>query len=247
MDVLEYMIEKKRNNQKMHFGLLDPDKQSPKKAGELAGIVTEYGSSGIMVGGSSPISRERLDQTILEIRRNTPLRIVLFPSSVGYLSKLASAVLFMSLLNSNNPRYIIREPAKGAPIIKRMGIEPIPMGYLIIEPGMAAGKVGEADLIKRDDVKSAVEYALYGQYIGMKVLYADAGSGSLQPVPIKMIKAIRQETNLILIVGGGVNKAQIAEELISAGADIIVTGTSLEKGEIEQTKEIISVIKNYSE
>ena len=244
MEVLEYIMEKKRKNKKMHFSLLDPEKQAPQKAGEVAGTVTEHGSNLIMVGGSSPISKERLDQTIREIRRRTPLKIVLFPSSVGYLSPLADAVLFMSLLNSNDLDYVIRVPAKGAPIIKRMGIEPISMGYLIIEPGMTAGKVGKADLIKRDDTKSVVEYALYAQYNGMKLFYIDAGSGSPEPVPTEMIRAVKKEAgDIVLLIGGGISNAQIARDILEAGADAIVTGTSLERGEIKQIQEIISATK----
>jgi len=246
MVVLEYIMDNVERKKKMHFPLLDPDKQSPERAGELARIMEEAGSAVIMVGGSSPITEERLNQTLKQIRENAGLLIVLFPSSVGYLSNLADAVLFMSLLNSNDPRYIIREPAKGAPIIRKMGIEPISMGYLIVEPGMTAGKVGKADLIKRDDIKSVVEYGLYAQYSGMKLLYIDAGSGSPKPVPIETIKAVKRDLDIPLIIGGGISNSQIAEDAIKAGADIIVTGTSLEKGEIRQTRKIVTFTKSNS-
>lgn len=41
----------------------------------------------------------------------------------------------MSLLNSNNPYWIIGAQALGAPAVKKMGIEALPMGYLVVEPG----------------------------------------------------------------------------------------------------------------
>jgi len=234
---------KKLKEEKLHFTLLDPDKDNELKPADLAMIADMAGTDAILVGGSSPITKTKLDQTIRQIKKRTELPVILFPSSVGYLSSLADAVFYMSLLNSNDPRYIIREPAKGAPIIKKMGIEPISMGYLVIEPGMTVGKVGKAELIKRDDVKSAVEYAIHAQYLGIKFFYLETGSGSPEPVPAKMIKAVKKEIDIPVIVGGGISTPKIAREEIKAGADIIVTGTSLEKGEIKQVQEIISAIK----
>ena len=106
------------------------------------------------------------------------------------------AIYFMSMLNSHNLRHVIREQVAGAPIVRRLGLEPILMGYVIIAPGMKVGEVGEADIIPRNDIKSAVSYALAAEYLGMQTVYLEAGSGAPEPVPEDMIKAVKQELKI---------------------------------------------------
>jgi phosphoglycerol geranylgeranyltransferase len=76
----------------------------------------------------------------------------------------------------------------------------------------------------------------------MKFVYLEAGSGSPLPVPNEMIRAVKKEISVPLIVGGGIKNASIAKEKIEAGADIIVTGNIIER-DVNRLKEIISVIK----
>jgi phosphoglycerol geranylgeranyltransferase len=222
-------IVKQSQKKKLHFALLDPDKQTPQVAGFIARIVTDAGSSAIMVGGSTLRSQAQVDETVQAIKKNSDLPVILFPSGAKFLSKYADAVFFMSLLNSNNLGYVIREHVKGAPFVKYSGLEPISMGYVIVEPGMTAGRIGDADLIKRDDLQTAVGYALAAEYLGMKFFYIEAGSGAPTPVPNEMIQAVRNSTSLPILVGGGIRDPAIAKEKVRAGASIIVTGTAIEK------------------
>jgi len=228
MSIAEY-ITKMTNKKRLHFSLLDPDKQNAKVAGDIAKIAEDAGSSAIMVGGSTITSQQQVDNTIKEIKATTDLPVILFPSGAKFLSKYADAIFFMSLLNSKNIDYIIREPVKGAPFVKYTGIEPISMGYVIVEPGMTAGRVGEADLIKKDDIETAVKYALASQYLGMELFYLEAGSGASSPISNRMIKAVKKNIDIPLIIGGGIKDAETARQKTQAGADIIITGTRLEK------------------
>jgi phosphoglycerol geranylgeranyltransferase len=222
-------IVKQAKKKKLHFSLLDPDKQKPEVAGELAKTVTELGSSAIMVGGSTLTSQKQVDDTVKAIKENSELPVILFPSCARFLSKYADAVFFMSLLNSRNLDYVIREHVKGAHFIKESGLEPISMGYVIVEPGMMAGKIGEADLIKKDDVDTAVGYALAAEYLGMKLFYLEAGSGAHYPVSNEIIRGVKENTSLPILIGGGIRDGKTAREKVEAGADIIITGTTLEK------------------
>ncbi len=222
-------IIRQAKKKKMHFALLDPDKQSPKIAGDIAKTVTDAGSSAIMVGGSTLLSQQQVDATVQAIKENSNLPVILFPSGAKFLSRYADAVFFMSLMNSRNLGYVIREHVKGAPFVRISKIEPISMGYIIVEPGMTAGRIGEADLIKKDDVDSAVGYALAAEYLGMKMFYLEAGSGAPTPVSNNMIAAVKKHTTIPLLVGGGIRSPDIAREKARAGADIIITGTALEK------------------
>jgi len=228
MSIGNYII-KKASKKKLHFSLLDPDKQDPKVAGAMAKTAEETGSSAIMVGGSTLVSQKQVDDTVKAIKKNSNLPVILFPSGAKFLSKHADAVFFMSLLNSRNLDYVIREHVKGAPFVKHTGIEPISMGYVIVEPGMTAGKKGEVDLVKRDDIETAVGYALAAQFLGMDFFYLEAGSGAPEPVPNKMISAVKKNIGIPLIIGGGIRNAKTAKEKAKAGADIVITGTTLEK------------------
>jgi len=222
-------IVKKVKNKKLHFALLDPDKQTSKKAGEIAKTAEKAGSSAIMVGGSTIISQEQVDKTVKAIKKHSKLPVILFPSGAKYLSKYADAVFFMSLLNSRNLDFVIREHVKGAPFVKHSRIEPISMGYVIVEPGMTAGKVGEVDLIGKKDIQTAVGYALSAQYLGMDMFYLEAGSGAPEPVSDEMIAAVKKAIDIPLIVGGGIRSPKTAAQKTKAGADIVVTGTKLEQ------------------
>jgi phosphoglycerol geranylgeranyltransferase len=214
---------------KLHFSLIDPDKQKPEVAGELARIAEKAGTSAIMVGGSTLTSSHQVDQTVRAIKNQTDLPVILFPSGSRFLSKYADAMFFMSLLNSRNLDFVIREHARGAHFVKEAGLEPIPMGYLIVEPGMTAGEIGDVDIVKREDSQTAVGYALASQYLGMKFFYLEAGSGAPNPVPNEMIAEVKKNIAIPLVVGGGIRDGKVAQEKARAGADIIVTGTTLEK------------------
>jgi phosphoglycerol geranylgeranyltransferase len=239
MKVFHYLMEKLKK-EKLHFTLIDPAEQSPKEAGSLAAIASIDGTDAILVGGSS-LKKEALDETIREVKKcGRP--VILFPPNSNFLSGEADAIFFMSLLNSTDKKYLVGEQVKASLAIKRMGIEPISMGYLVIEPGMRVGMEGKVELVKREDVDSAVRYSLAAQYFGMKFVYLEAGSGSPMPVPNEMIRAVKKEISVPLIVGGGIKNASIAKEKIEAGADIIVTGNIIER-DVNRLKEIISVIK----
>ena len=235
MQVAAYIIEE-LTKYPLHFALIDPDKQDAEKAG----------SSVIMVGGSTIASQQQVDKTVKAVKEECNLPVVLFPSAAKFLSRYADAIFFMSLLNSRKLDYVIREHVKGSLIVKRFNLEPISMGYIIVEPGMTAGRVGEADLIKRDDYETAVGYALAAQYLGMSLVYLEAGSGASQAVPNRMITDVKEMIDIPLIVGGGIRDAATAKEKVLAGADIIVTGTALEeKGDPDKTlSDIVKKIRS---
>nr|WP_148236255.1 geranylgeranylglyceryl/heptaprenylglyceryl phosphate synthase [Pyrococcus yayanosii] len=226
---VERLILNKLENSKLHFVLIDPDDVPPKTAGRLAALCEETGVDAIMVGGSTGAEGEVLDSVVKAIKEASGLPVILFPGSHGGISKYADAIFFMSLLNSRNPFFITGAQALGAFTVKRYGLEPIPMAYIVVEPGETVGWVGDAKPIPRHKPKLAAAYALAGQYLGMRLVYLEAGSGAPEPVPPKMVKVVKAAIDVPLIVGGGIRRGEQARKLIEAGADIIVTGTAIEK------------------
>ena len=110
-----------------------------------------------------------------------------------------------------------------------LGIEPISMGYVIVEPGMKVGEVGKARVVKRDDHMTAVANALAAEFFGMSFVYLEAGSGADRPVPPAMITAVKKELSVPLIIGGGIRMPEDAAAARMAGADAVVTGTFIEQ------------------
>jgi phosphoglycerol geranylgeranyltransferase len=215
-----------------HLTLIDPDSQSPEEAARMARAATEGGTDAIMVGGSVGAAGVLLHETVKKIKEQTDLPVILFPSSVAGLCENADAVFFMSLLNSRSPAYIVENQALGAPLVLRYGLEPLPMAYIIIEPGGTVGYVGDARLIPRRKPELAAAYALAAKYMGMRLVYLEAGSGADSPVPTKMVALVKKLIgDVLLIVGGGIRSGAAAAELVAAGADLIVTGTAVEKSQ----------------
>ena len=230
MTVKEYILESIKKGP-MHMTLLDPDKQSAEEAAKIALKCKQAGTDAIMIGGSTGITNENLDETALAIKKATGLPVIYFPAGPHALSKEVDAMYYMSLVNSNDLLWVIRAQAYASLIIKQMGVEPISMAYIIVEPGMKVGEVGKADLVKRDDYKTAMSYALGCEYMGMSTVYLEAGSGADKPVPPEMIKSVKSVISVPLIVGGGIRTPEAVREAVAAGADVIVTGTFVEQCE----------------
>ena len=213
-----------------HLTLIDPDSQRPEEAAAIAAAAAAGGTDAIMVGGSVGAAGVLLHETVRQIKEKTDLPVILFPASVAGLCENADALFFMSLLNSRSTSYLIENQALGAPLVLRYGLEPLPMAYIIIEPGGTVGFVGDARLIPRGKPELAAAYALAAKYMGMRLVYLEAGSGAETPVPLAMVSLVKRLLgDVLLIVGGGIRSGDTAAELVIAGADLIVTGTAVEK------------------
>jgi len=213
----------------IHFTLIDPDKSGGGRAAAVARGAEELGSHAILLGGSTGISRDVMGEAARAIRAAAKLPTIIFPEGAGSLTPDADAVLFMSLLNSRNLDLVIRTHARSAATVRKMRLEAIPMGYLVVAPGMRVGEVGAVDPVAREDLAGATGYALAAELLGMRFVYLEAGSGAPAPVPTTMVRAVREEIRIPLIVGGGIRSGDEARALIEAGANVLVTGTITEE------------------
>jgi phosphoglycerol geranylgeranyltransferase len=229
---------------RLHFTLIDPDKQAPEKAQELAQAAQEYGSDAIMIGGSTA-GHDVTDKVTAGIKSGSTLPTILFPSTSAGITRHADYIFWMMLMNSKDRRFLVGEQMRAAPQIKKLGIKTIPMGYIVVSTSAqptTVEKVGKVEPILPEDVDTAIAYALTAEYYGMDCVYLEAGSGADKPVPEKMISAVKKEIGIPLIVGGGVRDSDAAKKVISAGADILVTGTIAER-DSEKLRQIIASIK----
>jgi phosphoglycerol geranylgeranyltransferase len=227
MTMKQYLIEKMKEGT-IHLALLDPDKQNSDEAAIIARKVKEAGTDAIMIGGSTGVTTENLSATARAIKDASGLKTIHFPGNPTALTKDVDSILFMSMVNSKNPFWIVRAQAGASAYIKSLGVETISLGYIIVEPGMKVGEVGEASPIKHDEVDKAVGYAIACELFGMDFVYLEAGSGADIPVPPAMISAVKKNISIPLLVGGGIRTPEAAEAARLAGADAIVTGTFIE-------------------
>lgn len=237
---------KKLESEKLHFTLIDPDKQKLSEVIELAKKADKAGTDAFMVGGSSSTVVLHLDDAIKKIKEVSNKPVILFPSSHAGISKYADAIFFMSLLNSRSTNYLIDEQMKGAPLVKAYNIETIPMAYLVFESGntCASQFISDAKLLPNDKPEFAVAYSLAAQYLGMKLVYLEAGSGAKIPVSNEVISTVKNNVDIPVIVGGGIRDKKTVREKLKAGADIIVTGTVNESNE-RRMIDIIREIKSF--
>jgi phosphoglycerol geranylgeranyltransferase len=244
--VEKYLLEKIESEDAIHLTLIDPEKVTASQAARTVNKAKLSGTAGIMVGGSTLSSSSHLDNVLKAMKRTVDLPIILFPNNVTGISRYADAIWFMSLLNSVDPYFLMGAQILGAPIVKKYRLEPIPMGYIIVGEGGTAGIVGKAIPVPYDKPEVAAAHALAGQYLGMRFIYLEAGSGAKKPVPPEMIRVVKKYIDVPLIVGGGIRSREQALAAASAGADVIVTGNIVERADLRhRVSEIIEGIKRF--
>jgi phosphoglycerol geranylgeranyltransferase len=242
--VEKYLLEKIEKDVTIHMTLIDPEKVTPSSASNLAKEAETCNTAAIMVGGSTSFSTSHLDNVTVALKESVEIPIILFPNNITGISRYADAIWFMSLLNSSDPYFLMGAQVLGAPIIKKFGLEPISLGYIIVGEGGAVSVVGKAIPIPYEKPELAVSHALAAEYFGMHFVYLEAGSGVRQPVPCAMAKAVKNVVDIPLIVGGGIRNGKQVKAIAKAGANIIVTGTILEENnERNRIKELIENMK----
>ncbi|MEM2491340.1 MAG: geranylgeranylglyceryl/heptaprenylglyceryl phosphate synthase [Candidatus Bathyarchaeia archaeon] len=234
------------NNGAIHLALLDPEEFDPERASSIVKALERAGSAAVMLGGSTVSLPSQISDLAKRIRAESGLPIILFPNGISGVVGEADAIFFMSLMNSTNPYYIVGAQALAAPLVKRFGLEAIPMGYIIIGGAQTSVSfIGQANPIPQDKPDIAAMYALAAQYMGMRFVYLEAGSGAREPVRPEVIKRVKEVVDIPVIVGGGISTPELAEKAVGAGADAIVTGTAIEGGDLRRIVEIIGAVRRY--
>jgi phosphoglycerol geranylgeranyltransferase len=239
-----YLLEKIKAEGSIHITLIDPEKVTGQQAASISENSENSGTAAIMIGGSTFASQAHLDDVVKSVKSSVKIPTILFPNNITGISSYADAIWFMSLLNSVDPYFLMGAQILGAPLVKKYGIEPISMGYVIVGEGGTAGIVGKAISVPYNKPELAAAHALAGQYLGMRFIYLEGGSGATNPVPPEMIRAVKHLIEIPLIVGGGIRSKEQAMAAASSGADIIVTGNVTETNDAKQRiSEIIGAIK----
>ena len=209
--------------------LIDPDTKNDGRVEALVESVNRSGADAILVGGSLMMDSS-FGERAEKIKSLSDVPVILFPGSVSQLGPHFDAVLFMSIISGRNPTYLIGEQVIGAPIVKDLGLEPIPTGYMLFDGGghSTVEIMSNSRPLPMNRPEIAVAHGLAGQYLGMKLLYLEAGSGASSPIPDETVRAVGDSCGIPIIVGGGITDPEIAAEKVKAGASFVVTGTVAE-------------------
>ena len=238
----EYLLERKGRGT-MLFVLVDSEESGSGRAAELARAAESAGAAAILVGGSSATDQFEMAEVVKGVKKAVDIPVILFPGNVTGVVPGADAILFSSLLNSENPYYISQAQALGAPNILRFGLEPLPTAYLVVGEGTSAWFVGSVRAIPVDKPKIAAAYSLSARFLGMRFVYLEAGSGAKAHVTPEMVGMVRKVFDGFLIVGGGIRDAKAARILAAAGADALVVGTLTESADgMDKLAEMVRVM-----
>ncbi|MCL4117218.1 UNVERIFIED_CONTAM: hypothetical protein GTU68_002636 [Idotea baltica] len=186
----------------------------------------------IFVGGST-VEVGVTETIVKEIKANTNLPVVLFPGDISQITNHADAILFLSLISGRNPEYLIGKHIDAIPVLKAAQLEVISTGYILIENGKetAVQRVSNTQPLLRENKEYIVNTAKAGELLGMKLIYLEAGSGAIHPVPLEIISEVKKELNIPIIVGGGIRSKLQLNNAYNSGADLVVIGTAFEDDE----------------
>ena len=229
MNIYADILKAQSEDRKLLAILLDPDKIAWESLDQMISKINASPATHILIGGSHVLSNE-IDRLVSEIKQQCQLPIVLFPGNPSQISNEADGILFLSLISGRNPDFLIEHQVKAAPMLKKTNLEIISTGYILIESGTetAVERVSQTQPIKRNDPEKILATAQAGELLGNKLIYLEAGSGADLAVPCGIIQLVAENTDIPLIVGGGIRDKKGIQSAYDSGADLVVIGTAFE-------------------
>ena len=212
--------------------LIDPDKMTIDMVSDFIKKVNQSIATHIFVGGSI-VEDHVTGDLVSEIKAHTNLPIILFPGDVTQITNHADALLFLSLISGDNPEYLIGKHIRAISKLRDSNLEVIPTGYVLIENGKQTSveKVTQTRPLSCHNIQKIIDTTKAGEFLGMQLIYLEAGSGALHPVPTEIINFVKQDLRIPLIVGGGIRSKTQLDEAYKAGANLVVIGTAFEEDE----------------
>lgn len=210
--------------------LIDPDKYSIHTLSHVVQLANDARIDYFLMGGSL-LMHDNQSRLIDCIRQGSTIPVILFPGNNLQLNNKADGILLLSLISGRNPDMLIGRHVISAPYLKASNLEILSTGYMLIESGRTTTVMymsGTTPIPAHKD-EIAVCTAMAGEMLGMKLIYLDAGSGALNPVPLSMITRVKHSIGIPLIIGGGITSAELAHAAFDAGADLVVVGNGVEQ------------------
>ncbi len=220
------------SSEKLLAVLIDPDKMEVEKISGFISKLNQSIATHIFVGGSE-VENGLTETIVREIKKHTQLPVILFPGDVIQITDQADGILFLSLISGRNSEYLIGKHVEAVSKLKTTDLDIMPTGYMLIENGKVTSveRISNTKPIKRKDLATIIDTAKAGEFLGLKMIYLEAGSGATHPIEPEIIQGVKQELNIPLIVGGGIRSKNELFSAFNAGADLVVIGTAFEDNE----------------
>ena len=174
--------------------------------------------------------------------------IILFPGNASQFTPEADAILYLSLLSGDNPEYLVHQQVRAARAIHGSSITVIPTAYILIDGGVETStmRVTGTKPLKPSNLQTIIDTSIAAELMGKKAIYLEAGSGAQIPVSPGIIREVRKNISIPLIVGGGIRTPEAMQAAYSAGADIVVIGNHFESHP-EDLQKFLSAKRSVSE
>jgi len=225
------IIDKILQDKKLLAVLIDPDKAEYQHIEKICANANQGFIDLLFVGGS--ITSVYVDNLVEQIKEMTNVPVVLFPGHPSQVSLKADAILFLSLISGRNPDFLIGHHIYVSKLLKNNPIEVIPTGYILVESQNTTSVeyISNTKPIPADKADIVVSTALAGELLGMKLIYLEGGSGASRSINSDLIKNLKAELSIPLIVGGGIKTIEDMQTYAQSGANVVVIGTLFEKNE----------------
>ena len=222
----DLFIKKLNGKKPMLAVLVDPDKYNA----DLIYLAEKNKTSCFLVGGSE-LKKNNIGVVIKDIKKRTKLPVIIFPGDEKQVTAVADGIFILSLLSGNNPEYLIGKHLKATPLIRKAKLPSLPVAYVLVDGGKKSTteKVSKTKPLNAGDIKSIKNTSITGELLGFKAVYLEAGSGAGRTVNAKVVREVKKNIGIPLIVGGGIDSFEKAKQFISCGANMIVVGNALEK------------------
>jgi phosphoglycerol geranylgeranyltransferase len=229
LSVYQYLMDVRKNHGAGFLVLMDPDRSTPQKVSEQAKQCRDAGVDAILIGASIMMDGG-FEETVESVKSAVDIPVIIFPGEKSQVTSKADAILFLSLLSGRNPEFIIGEQVRSAPLIKSLRLEAISTAYLLVESGKTTSVefMSNTKPLPPDKPEIALAHAMTAEIFGMKLIYLEAGSGAVRPVPDEMIRVVSSGVNIPVIVGGGIRTPETVSAKAASGASFVVIGNHLE-------------------
>jgi phosphoglycerol geranylgeranyltransferase len=209
--------------------LLDPDRIGKESLMNSLRIASEKKVDYILTGGSLTFSS--VDNLIDEVKKQCSIPVILFPGNLLQLSFKADAILLLSLISGRNPELLIGNHVIAAPYLRNVKEKIISVGYILVGCGTKTSVeyISQTEAIPSDKPDIVVATALAGEMLGLQMIYLEAGSGAITPVPPNIISSVRENISIPIAVGGGLKDKEEIRKTFKAGADLVILGNGCEE------------------
>ncbi|WP_410780001.1 geranylgeranylglyceryl/heptaprenylglyceryl phosphate synthase [Hymenobacter sp. 5414T-23] len=248
----EALTNRRQHGQKSLAVLLDPDNLDQDSCRHILELSEQHPVDYFFMGGSLVMSSHQA-ALIRFIKSRSRIPVLLFPSNSLHLDEQADGILLLSLISGRNPDFLIGQHVIAAPLLRQSNLQILPTGYMLVDTGRqtTASYMSGTTPLPFDKPAIAACTAMAGEQLGLRLMYLDGGSGAMYPVSAAMVRAVRQATDVPLIVGGGINTVEKAYTILAAGADVIVIGNQIEKapeflGEVSKAVHSFNKVRNVN-